>query len=768
MATSIRTRKKAIGPLVSLLVAAIVIFSSLYLGMGNPGSGSFQIEQNSHLAQNRLAPLQAPSSVNGSYAGYVEWTLLLNNTLINGNYQGNVSRVGSGPMLFDPLNGFIYLSDTLTGNVTVVNALANRVVLNLSGLSYPGAIVLDTSDNFLYVADGGSISVINASSNKFVGNLTVGTLVGGIALDPSNHYLYVTEYGMGSVLAIDTKTGNIMANISVGDDPSAIYYDPSNGYVYVSHDLPIIIMEPAARYETHSNAISLGYNNSSNLVVINSLTNSIIQNVSVGSHVSTIARSPTTGMVYVVDAFGYIVALNPTNDSIVSNITVGDNLGGISFDTSSGYIYVTSSPFVGGTVITENSTGNIPGNGSYVFVLNSSSDQVVSKILVDMAPSGIAYVPAKESFYVSDGAISIISTEPGYKIEFRESGLPVGIRWSTIFDSSRNTSSSSEINYTVSNGTYVYSISSFDYNYAPSLASGNVTVNGSAIVMSVTFINTSAAKSYLVTFNETGLSLGSMWYVTLNGTTKNSTSSEIIFAEPNGTYSFHILPPSGITTSPTSGLVSVRGSNVTESIHFTSAIPKTYSVIFSETGLPPGSSWSVTLNETTQSSTGNITFILTNGTYLYSIAPVPGYSILLMPEYNGSSGIITVNGYNLSYPVTFSEVTSNGYLVGSISPSNVSILINGAVYHAINGQFNISLSPGTYEVKVSAPGYSAYTTNITIFSSSVSKFPIKTLTKVTGPTSYSFLYIIAISIAIVIAIVVITMVAIKRNRIKKS
>jgi photosystem II stability/assembly factor-like uncharacterized protein len=355
-----------------------------------------------------------------------------------------------------------------------------------------------------------------------------------------------------------------------------------------------------------------------------------------------------------------------------------------------------------------------------------------------------------------------------YNIEFVESGLPSGTTWTVTLNGTAESSAKDAISFLRPNGTYGYSISSSDPNYTPYSHTKNVTVNGSPVIVNVTFVPTPPAGFYLITFEETGLSLGSVWYVTLNGTTENSTSNNIIFMEPNGTYSFHILPPPGTTASPISGTVTVTGSNVTETVHFASALPKTYEVTFSETGLPLGSSWSVTLNGTTRSSTGNISFTVPNGTYSYSIGSVPGYSIVSVLGYNESSGYLTVDGYNLSYPVTFVRVISKGFLTGSIYPLNASISINGTIYQAVNGKFNISLNPGTYEVKVSAPGYATYATNITVSSSSVSRLPIQSLTKMTKPSSFSILLIIVIAVIIMAAVVATAVLTITRNRRKKS
>ncbi|MGC8631762.1 MAG: hypothetical protein ACP5T2_05015, partial [Thermoprotei archaeon] len=58
-------------------------------------------------------------------------------------------------------------------------------------------------------------------------------------------------------------------------------------------------------------------------------------------------------------------------------------------------------------------------------------------------------------------------------------------------------------------------------------------------------------------FHESGLPSGDSWSVTLNGTTRSSTSPNITFQEPAGTYSYSVSVPSGLSASPSSGTITV-------------------------------------------------------------------------------------------------------------------------------------------------------------------------------------------------------------------
>jgi hypothetical protein len=73
---------------------------------------------------------------------------------------------------------------------------------------------------------------------------------------------------------------------------------------------------------------------------------------------------------------------------------------------------------------------------------------------------------------------------------------------------------------------------------------------------------------YKITFFESGLSLGTLWSVTLNGSTETSTTNAITFTEPNGTYTFSVGVISGYTAIPSSGTLTINGNNVEVNILF--------------------------------------------------------------------------------------------------------------------------------------------------------------------------------------------------------
>lgn len=105
--------------------------------------------------------------------------------------------------------------------------------------------------------------------------------------------------------------------------------------------------------------------------------------------------------------------------------------------------------------------------------------------------------------------------------------------------------------------------------------------------------------------------------------------------------------------SPRGGTVAaLPGLTVEHPLAAVPGLTATYPVTVHEVGLPPGTAWSVTVNGSIETSTGtSVTYTLPNGTYGFSVSPVPGYSGVW-------SGYPSVDGAPVSVTVAFSPSTS--------------------------------------------------------------------------------------------------------------
>jgi MFS family permease len=235
-------------------------------------------------------------------------------------------------------------------------------------------------------------------------------------------------------------------------------------------------------------------------------------------------------------------------------------------------------------------------------------------------------------------------------------GVPSGTGWSVAFNDGHSSSTTGSISFTAPDGSYAYSLGTV-FGFAGTPSSGYVVVNGENVTQPITFAPM-MSELYTVSINESGLPLGTQWSVELNSTLYGSNTTSIELYEPNGTYYYEVTSVAGYTASPSIGTLRVDGGNVTLSTTFTPLSAGQYSVIFSETGLPAATNWSVELNGVTQSSlTSNVSFSEPNGTYSYVVGTIPGYSV------SPSSANLTVSGSSKTEVVTFSSLSKGMYTV---------------------------------------------------------------------------------------------------------
>ena len=354
-----------------------------------------------------------------------------------------------------------------------------------------------------------------------------------------------------------------------------------------------------------------------------------------------------------------------------------------------------------------------PLSNSFV-VSNGTYSYTVGQI------SGYSASPSSGTLTVTNGNVNVTITFAAvaptkYPVAFSETGLTSNTTWSVALNgTSRSASAPSTISFSETNGSYSFTVGALT-GYTASPSSGSVSVKGAAVNQSVAFTHaTSAPTKYNVTFTETGLANGTSWSVTLNGTVGSATApASISIPEPNGTYAYTVGAISGYSASPSSGSVAVSGSAVTQAIAFSSSStpPQSYSVTFSEIGLPAATTWSVTLNGSTSSALapGSIQFSERNGTYSFTVGSVSGFSA------SPSSGSVAVNGVGVNQSIRFSSTSSTTKHAVTFAESGIpsgtrwSVTLNSTTQSATApSSIGFNLTDGTYSFSVGAvSGYAA-------------------------------------------------------------
>ena len=543
-----------------------------------------------------------------------------------------------------------------------------------------------------------------------------GIFSSGFAFDNRTGLLFMPAFNGGNngLYVYNTLTGKFLKTIN---DPGAdgAVYDPSTGYVY---------------------AIST----SGNLSEINPSTLEIVKNVSV--------PSANDGEVFLNQQGNYIYAYNV----YFGNITQIDASSMVLTKTLAVRPAYDISPLytvLGGNAYFANETGDA------MLILNLSTGAVKTVSLpTHYAPFSVIQYYGSELLIGGENYSDLIYNVSSSTITL---GPQIsGIASSVAYDGLSHTlyiASVSLGNLIVGNITEVNPAKNTIIATIPGLIAFGMTFDSSTqeifadnyILGSVSVY--SVQHYYTVTFTESGLPSGTTWYVNLTNGMKSGaiTGTSYSFSLTNGSYSYTIATTDKTySPSPSSGGFTVNGASLSESVTFSKV---TYTVTFTESGLPSGVEWYVngTGFSDHASAPSNISFSLTNGTYVFTVTNLSSYYTTTY------SFTVNVDGNNVTETVNYYHYA---YITGTISPSNATLTINGKdVSLTSAGAFNVSVANGTYHVVSSLSGYNSYYSNFTLNPGNVKNLTI-TLKPISTPSTISPLVIYAI-IGVVVAIVAI-------------
>ncbi len=741
------------------------IIGSMYLGEPDLTSIAYdQLNQNLYITSSYYNNVIVVNSISNSIIEYI--------------------KAGNEPVydIYDPVNGYIYVANYASSNITVINGQNNQVIGTIAVGNGTEGLALDTENGYIYSANfiANTISVINSNNDNVVATLNVGTVEPIFDIyDPYNNNVYVLNYNTSTVSVIDTSDNSIVSSIALenNSDPYGMVYDPMNNYIYVT---------------------SL---NTSTVSVIDPGTSSIIQNLAVGSGPVSISYDPNNGLLYVSNYFSDTIsvifyALNTyttkysTGNSITFyeipgyyyyNVTnsqkyfaVNGN-GSVVLNNTNISIDVTFMGFVQKNYTVTFSETGLPSNEEWYVDLNGTNVSSYSSTISFEVPNGTYSYTVETPIAIARGAEYVTVGYGTVKVD--GSNIEVMVTYTEEFylETSASPSGGGTVNpasgwFVAGTTVTIYANPNSGFTFVKWTGTGQGSYTGSQSNVSITMNGpiqevATFARTYIVTFTESGLKSGTFWGVsissniTTNAYYNMSTRDYVTFYLPNGTYSFKVRNVTGYVASPQRGSLTVSGSEISVVVTYT-YIPVEYSVTFTETGLANGITWSVTLNSKTEySSNSTIVFNEPNGTYSFAVQAIPGYRS--SPAY----GTITVSGSSLSeyvdwsialYPITVT-------VAGLPSGTSWSATLTGTTFtgqsiniteSSVNSSIVFSEPNGTYTYVIHLP--SGYTSSASSGTLRVSGSPVSSSISVSKliktPTTDYMMYVIIAVVVIVAAV----------------
>ena len=666
--------------------------------------------------------------------------------------------VGSDPSgaVFDPSNGYIYITNSLSNNVSVINGATNNVITSIAVGAYPYGGTFDPSNGYIYLNDRETdcVSVINGSTNQLISNIIVDPNPSGATFDPQNGYVYVTSNGHNSVSVINDKTNVMIKSISVGESPYGISFDQSNGYIYVANYCSdnVSIINATTNTVIKNTTVGLGplriaFDLSNGYLYV---TNGLSRNVSVISPTALVISEYSVSFKESSLPLGFTWYVNVSNGMYSGPITSSNYTVYLQNGSYSFYVTSANKTFAPSYVSTCTVNGahlTIPMTFTEIkYILTIQESGLPSGTEWNLTFEGTTYHLTNTSyiFAVPNGTYSFFATSHDYKnvygaitvsgssliytinmefqlyaITFNQTGLQSGMFWYVNITESNGTKylsgpiTGSNYTFSLTNGSYTFTIVSANKIYAPNLTAGSFTVNGLSLSESITF----SEVLYSLQFTENGLPSGVSWYVNItesNGTTYLSgpiSGSSYSFSLTNGSYTYRIASSNRIyEPSILSSILTVDGSTVSIPVAFSEVL---YSVQFTESGLPLGTPWYVNITESNGTiylsgpiGSGSIyTIKLTNGTYVYSIstsnriyAPVSSQNSLVV---NGSSLQIGIKIIEVKYNIEFKEtgLPSGVSWYVNITESNDTLYLSGPIS---GSSYSFSLTNGSYKYTIAS------------------------------------------------------------------
>jgi YVTN family beta-propeller protein len=319
---------------------------------------------------------------------------------------GNINTGASGTdgIAYDSQNGFLYVINYQSKNITVVNGATNQIIGSIPGngnslQGNPVGITYDSGDNLIYVSlqystqnTSGYIAVINPASNQLESYIPTSYFLYGIVYDSesgrifasfTSYYLNPGGNSISGVLVYNATSQRYFGMIAQPADnngqitiPSSVSYDPSNGLIYLAGAehiwaidgvtdkivLKIPINSPwivafdafngnvyatAAETTSQNGLTPTGGSYYEYVYVINGTTNQIINKdtLNIGEYPTTMIYDPGNRYIYVANyQTDSLFIINGVNNKIIGQIAVGNGPGpafnSLTYDSANGEIYV--------------------------------------------------------------------------------------------------------------------------------------------------------------------------------------------------------------------------------------------------------------------------------------------------------------------------------------------------------------------------------------------------------------------------------------------
>lgn len=629
---------------------------------------------------------------------------------------------GSDFLLSDPVNGYVYVANYISGNINVVNG--TDIIKNISVGDGPDFMLYDSFNNMIYVSNylSNNVTIINATTNEVTGSVSVGNGPDFIALDPETSYIAISNYISNNVTFIDNNVS--VYSVAVGQEPDYELYLPQYGYILVSNYGSSNLSVISGEYVFQSIGVKAGPKNMilvGNCVYVACEIADAVEEVCFNTSTSSSVQSTDQTTSSINSDGAGSTAIGSGGDYYVSSGGGSGISGTVSVGTQ-------IQPFLNLTL--ENGVLTPCGDGKYTLTfglgVNSSSNTVGYGILnasemVSIVGQVAASLPAgfalgsNSSFYVTETTGNFINEEAAsFVMGLISLGLSPGSSLSSAAYHFAKFLVGNGLSYLMDNEKVTGYLLTLENLYKGlnlltnpgELILDTVTTLANEMLSSVIQTSESLVLQNGVSFDVNGSSLKPAYIIAPSQTIEvvigNISGVPSDFpVESNLTYAFS---SGGLILTPFTNFISRTVDSSRAQIHYQSESGYTLTI---NSNLPSGTLWNATVNGTTyeiDSQSLNVSGLM--GLIHLSIQPPAGYipDITAMNLAMCSDQGITVTFIPYMYNVTFTE---DGLPAGQ----SWSVSSNGITESSSGNAVTLSVPNGTYTFTDYSSGYTGQPQN---------------------------------------------------------
>ena len=267
-------------------------------------------------------------------------------------------KVGANPiaLAIDRAANKIYVANTGSGNISVIDGASDAVVATIPGAAHPYAIANNEATGTVYVTNtySNAVTVIDVRTDT-AHPLNVGS-ADGIAIDYRTNTIFLTTYEDPEIRIVDAATGAVR-KVKVGPHIWGMIFDEASGTLYLGHTgtaeivslnektlavhtIPVGHVPCALALNPQSQRLYAVNYGDQTVSVIDLRTQRAIATLPVGEHPQAVAVDPGRNVVYVANVHGNnVTAIDGNNNRVIRTFAAGQNPYAVTVDVQTGQVF---------------------------------------------------------------------------------------------------------------------------------------------------------------------------------------------------------------------------------------------------------------------------------------------------------------------------------------------------------------------------------------------------------------------------------------------